>query len=101
MILDAVFPQAGFRTEAAALAARWGARYAPIWCVCSDETLWRARLADRIAYVPGWEPVGWAEVERLHPLFLSWPPAAALCLDAVHPVATNLAIALNYVKHDR
>lgn len=57
-----------------------------------------ARLTERVVYVPGWEPVGWTEVERLRPRYIAWPPGTALCLDAVAPAATNLAAALDYVK---
>jgi len=97
VILDAVFPLPGFRQAARDIAARQGAALAVIECVCSDETLWRARLESRLGIVPGWPPAGWAEIERLRPIWQPWPPGETLVVDAVHPFETNLAAILAYV----
>lgn len=96
VIADAVFPRAGFRADAAGIAARYGAAFRPVQCVCTDERVWKGRLDGREQYVPGWEPVGWAEVERLRPEYEAWD-VPVLVLDAVQPVATNLARLLAYV----
>jgi predicted kinase len=98
VVLDAVFPLAEFRDEARAVAARHAARFHPIYCYCSDEAVWRARVAARVQYVPGWTPVGWEEVERLRGFYEPWDPAAALFVDALDPPAANLARVLAYLR---
>jgi len=98
VVLDAVFPLAGFRDEARAVAARLGARFRPVYCYCSDEAVWRARVEARVQYVPGWTPVGWDEVERLRAFYEPWDPAAALFVDALAPPDANLTRVLAYVQ---
>jgi predicted kinase len=91
VILDAVFPQEGFRQEATRLAERHGARMRPIYCFCSDEATWRQRLAHRNPNAtPHWSPVGWDEVERLRALFVPWPPGQALAIDCMADAANNV-----------
>jgi len=97
VILDAVFPRDGFRQQARDVATAQGARFAPVACDCSDDTIWRARLATRGPYVPGWPPVGWDEVERLRPLYQPWPSHTALRLDAVDPPDANFVRLLAYL----
>ena len=98
VVLDAVFPLAGFRDEAQAVAARHGARFRPVYCYCSDEAVWRERVEARIQYVPGWTPIGWEEVERLRGFYEPWDPAAALLVDALDPPEANLARVLTYLR---
>jgi predicted kinase len=99
VILDAVFPQAGFRQEAADIASRHGARWRPIDCFCSDELEWRQRLNRRQhAYVPHWSPVGWEEVERMRDLFVPWPPGEALMVDSMNGIDNNLHRALAWLN---
>jgi predicted kinase len=98
VVLDAVFPLAGFRDEAQAVAARHAARFRPVYCYCSDEAVWRARVEARVQYVPGWTPVGWDGVERLRAFYEPWDPAAALFVDALDPPADNLARVLAYLR---
>jgi predicted kinase len=95
--LDAVFPLPGFRDGARAIAVAQQARFRPVYCYCSDEAVWRARLQGRSRYVPGWEQVGWEDVERLRPLYEAWPSGAALAVDAVAPLAENVAAVLRYL----
>ncbi len=97
-ILDGVFPKAGFRGEAERTARRAGARFLPIHCFCSDETLWQARMQQRTRYVPDWTPVGWEEVLRLRAEFEPWQAGAALFLDAVQPAASNIERAIQWVS---
>lgn len=92
VILDGVFPLTGFREVAREIAARHDLPLSVIHCFCADADIWRARLAaGRVQYVPGWPPVGWAEVERLCPLYQPWAPDQALFVDAVQPLEDNLA----------
>jgi predicted kinase len=98
VILDAVFPQAGFRAQAREVAEKRGAPWKPIYCLCSDEALWRERMSSRVQYVPGWTPVGWEEVERLRGDFLPWCVDEALIVDSVQPMEANLARVLDYLR---
>jgi predicted kinase len=97
-VLDGVFPLPGFRADAQRVASLRQAGFRPIYCHCSDEGLWQARMQGRVQYVPDWSPVGWSEVLRLRAEFQPWPPGAALCLDAVDPLDRNLAQALAWVQ---
>jgi predicted kinase len=96
-ILDAVFPMNGFRLRARAMAQTYRAPFRPIFCTCSDEALWRARLEVREQFVPHWSPVGWEEVERIRPIFEPWEMTGALFLDAADDFGANLSKALQWL----
>ena len=53
-------------------------------------------MEHRTQYVPGWTPVGWADVERLRGEYEAWDDSA-LVLDAVQPVEHNFARLLAYL----
>lgn len=90
VVLDGVFPLPEFRERAAALAQRNAARFFPVYCTCSDDSLWQKRMDDRRVYVPGWTPVGWDDVLKLRETFTPWS-ASTLTLDAVEPTDANFA----------
>lgn len=98
VVLDAVFPLEGFRGITQEIARRHMVRYRVVWCVCSDEAVWKARLSDRIQYVPGWTPVGWQEVERLRESFVPWQAGTALIVDAAAPPVENVERTLDYLR---
>jgi predicted kinase len=100
VVLDAVFPLAEFRLVARDIARRRQARFRPIYCYCSDESVWRERVGGRRQVVPNWTPVGWAEVERLREIYQPWEPETTLFLDALNPVEENLAVALGRIQED-
>ena len=97
VILDGVFPMRGYRSEAEGFARAYGAQFRPIYCYCSDEDLWQARMHQRVQYVPDWTPVGWEEVLRLREMFEAWQPEQALFLDAVKPIDYNYAQAVSWI----
>ncbi len=97
VILDALFPMSGFRTEAQQIARRHNAHFEAIVCYCSDEALWRTRMQGRIKYVPGWTPVDWQEVERLRPLYEPWERQSTLFLDAVQTIETNIEQIMEHI----
>lgn len=92
VVLDAVFAFERLRSRAATLA---GAAFRAIECVCSDEAVHRSRLDGRVRGIPGWYELEWSEVERVR---ASWEPwtGERLVLDAVEPLAGNVARALSY-----
>ena len=99
VVLDGVFPLAGFRQEAAQIAHVHAAQFRPIYCYCSDEDEWKRRLKNRRhAHVPHWSPVGWDEVERFRDIFTTWPPDDTLYLDGMNKLDDNVQKAVAWVE---
>ncbi len=96
-ILEGVFPLPGFRAAAERLANRYDALFRPVFCHCSDTSLWKSRFDGRDWFVLNWTPVGWEEVERIRPTFEPWDRRKALYLDSVHPLEDNMLQALDWV----
>jgi len=84
------------RREWAELAERHGVGFAVIECICSDVDVHRGRVEGRRREIPGWYELDWERVARGRELYL---PLAEpkLVLDAVVPVAENLAAALAWL----
>lgn len=95
-ILDSVVGLERTRHEWRALAKTFGAEWAVIECICSDERLHQARVAARRYPIPGWPPLSWAQVEYVRAYFEPWQEER-LILDSVKPVAQNIQLALNYL----
>ncbi|WP_344855074.1 AAA family ATPase [Amycolatopsis ultiminotia] len=88
-------PAARARWESLARAA--GASFKVVVCTCSDRRLHRERLEGRVRAIPGWHERGnWADVERRLAQFPPWT-GEVLTVDAVRPMAENLAAVLDYV----
>ena len=64
--------------------------------MCADRDLHRGRLDGRIRGIPGWYEVSWDDVERARGQAEPWVEEH-LVLDAVRPLAENLAAACSYV----
>ncbi len=90
VILDAVFPLAGFRQRVREIAHRHEADLFVIHTFCSDETVYQERMSNRVEYHPGWQPKGWEEVLRLRAMYESWSPDNALFVDSMDAVDDNL-----------
>ncbi|MBR7834554.1 ATP-binding protein [Actinospica durhamensis] len=72
-ILDVAACEAEVRARHQAVAARLGARFVGIECVCSDETLHRSRVEGRDRGIPGWKPtVPWEHVLRMKGRWEPW-----------------------------
>jgi predicted kinase len=82
VILDATFPLDHFRLVASETAARHQARFCAIYCTCSDDAVWQARMENRVHYIPGWKPVGWDDVLRMRRYYQPWG-ANALTVDSL------------------
>ena len=98
LILDATFPLDPFRTVASEIAARHNARFCPLYCTCSDDAVWESRMDKRVQYVPGWRPVGWADVLRMRAYYQPWDDNATV-LDAIHTPQHNFGLALTAIYH--
>lgn len=90
VVVDAVFPMAGFRDIAEQLAQKYQAQFLPVWCICSDEVVWVSRFQERVQYVPGWTPVGLDKAREVQAYFEAWERPDILILDAVADIADNL-----------
>ena len=97
-VLDAVFPMEGFRTAARDLALRNNANFCPIYCYCSEESVWRERMKGRQQYVPNWTPVGWEAVERLQAMYEPWDPEATLFVDSLNDLEDNLVLVIDWIR---
>jgi predicted kinase len=97
VILDAVFPKAGFRKRAEEMARLHDGPFRPILCYCSDVETLKERLHNRDVYVPDWTPAGWEEVERIKSYFEAWHEGSAIHLDALLDFEHNLSRALEWI----
>jgi hypothetical protein len=79
------------------LAEKYNAEWVVIECICSDESLQRARLDQRQRGIPGWHELAWSEVERVKDYYLSWEEDR-LILDAVRPMEENLKAIFDYLQ---
>jgi predicted kinase len=96
-ILDFPAEDLATRTRWQPLARAAGAEFLVIVCACSDRELHRARLERRTRGIPGWHEGGnWANAERRLAEFPPWT-GEMLAIDAVQPLAQNLAAVLRYV----
>lgn len=98
VVLDAVFPMKEFRSAARNLAGRHGANFCPIYCYCSDRSVWRERMRGREQYVPHWTPVGWEAVERLQVVYEPWDPQTTLFVDSLKDLEDNLVLVMDWIR---
>jgi predicted kinase len=98
VILDSVAGPQAIRVKWQALAAQSGADWRVIECICSDEAAHRARLNQRVRGVPGWHELDWSDVEKVAAYYAPWQEQR-LVLDAIQPLAGNIAAALRYLGH--
>jgi predicted kinase len=85
------------RADWAQLAARYGAGFHVVECICSDLEVLRARIDGRTRGIPGWYELTWDSVERGR---ASYAPLAdpKLVIDAVAPFAENLEAVRRYLR---
>ena len=97
VILDSVASTVSIRAEWRALAQAYQAEWHVIECICSEEAAHRDRLGVRQRGIPGWHELDWSEVERVKAYYAPWDEER-LSLDAVKPLAENIAAALRYLR---
>jgi predicted kinase len=96
VILDSVVSAVAIRNRWRTLASEYSAQWRVIECICSDETLHRARLAERQRNIPHWLELEWSEVERVKSYYPAWDEDR-LVVDAVQPFEINLEAVLRYL----
>jgi predicted kinase len=97
VILDSVASTQNIRTKWYQLAKQYGAERRVIECICSDESLHRARLKDRRRNIPGWHELEWTDIEKVKQYYPAWEEER-LVLDMVHSVDENVARARSYCE---
>ncbi|HLO31381.1 MAG TPA: AAA family ATPase [Anaerolineales bacterium] len=97
VILDSVATSQTIRGTWCQMAERYGAGWRVIECICSDESLQRARLRNRKRNIPGWYELAWSEVERVKQYYVPWE-GEHLVLDMAHSFAENYLKAKIYCE---
>lgn len=97
VILDSVASTQSIRTKWYQLAKQYGAERRIIECICSDESLHRARLKDRRRNIPGWHELEWTDIQKVKQYYPAWEEER-LVLDMVNPVDENIARARSYCE---
>jgi predicted kinase len=95
VILDSVAGIAAVRKRWKDLAHQYHAEWRVIECLCSDETVHRARLLTRERNIPGWHELDWSEVERVKEYYVPWQEDH-LVFDMVRPFEDNLSRVMAY-----
>ena len=95
VILDSVATTQTIREIWQGLAQQYHADWLVIECVCSDESVHRARLSERQRGIPGWHELTWADVENVRRYFVPWEEER-LVLDMCNPFEVNLSTAKMY-----
>lgn len=90
VILDSVAATQTIRNTWKDLARQYNADWYVIECVCSDESIHRARLEKRERDIPGWYELEWLDVEKVKVYYAPWDETR-LVLDMVDPIAENIS----------
>lgn len=97
VILDSVASTQSIRDTWRQLAGQYNADYRVIECICSDESLHRARLNERQRHIPGWHELEWSEVERVKGYYVPWE-GGHLVLDMANSFTDNFLKAKIYCE---
>jgi len=102
VVLDSVATTETIREPWRRTAEHHAAPLRVIECVCSDERVHRSRLEQRRRDIPGWYELTWSGVEDVRARYEPWRAAIDgeqhLVLDAVTPLAANIAAALAFTR---
>ncbi|MET9231669.1 ATP-binding protein [Lentzea sp. NPDC003310] len=101
--IDVVLDTSGHTREDRAqwreLVERLGGVFVGVECVCSDETVHRARIEGRDRGIPGWYPtVSWEHVQRMRGLWEPWEEEHLVLDSAVETPESSLARVLDVVR---
>lgn len=99
LVVDSVFMGAD-RRIAEDLAARFRARYRPIYTFVSDETVWEQRVSQRAETYPDENMASWVSIQEQRKDFWPWPAGSALFIDGVNGLEDNLDRITAYILGD-
>ena len=97
VILDSVASTESIRSTWKQVAAKYGADWSVIECICSDESIHRERLQSRQRGIPGWHELDWADVGSVRSYFAPWNEPR-LVMDAIQSVDGNLKKILDWLE---
>jgi diadenosine tetraphosphate (Ap4A) HIT family hydrolase/predicted kinase len=89
-ILDSVATTEQIRMPWRALSAEYAMPMRIVETMCSDAAIHRARLSVRRRGIPGWPELTWEDAVQVAARYEPWPEEH-LVLDAIQPLADNLA----------
>jgi predicted kinase len=98
-VLDGMCGRESDRENWRRLAERYGARFLPIECVCSDTELHRHRIDARDENIPGWPDPGWEHVDEMRGRYETWS-TPRLVIDSANPLSDNQRAVLRYLSLD-
>jgi predicted kinase len=96
-ILDTVARSLESRMVWRETANEFGAEFRVIECVCTDPAIHRSRIEGRVRGIPGWYELTWSDVEQSRSRYEAWPEDH-LVVDALAPLADNVAMALRHAS---
>jgi len=100
VILDSVASTESIRSTWKQVAAKYGADWLVVECICSDESIHRERLKSRQRGIPGWHELEWADLDSVRSYFAPWNEPR-LVLDAIRPVDGNLKKILDWLENKK
>ncbi len=99
VVLDCV-ARGGIHDRWNALARQYDAGFKVIECTCSDLAVHESRVVGRTRDIPGWYELRWESVLKTRASYQPLP-CEKLVLDAVDPLAGNLARVRQYIGDRR
>jgi len=97
VILDSVASIQTIRNEWKQLTQKYQADWRLIECICSDESLHRARLLTRERNIPGWYELTWEDVEKVKQYYQPWYEDR-LVLDMIDSLDETLSRVKSYCE---
>lgn len=99
VIVEGIFPLAGFRSEARYIASEHEVAFQPVHCICSDEALWKQRWFRHQRRLPDGQPSPtWENIEQLRTVYEPWKDTNLLVVDAVNPLEDNIQFVTHQLK---
>jgi len=88
------------RTKTMDLAVKYDADCLIVECVCSDESIHRARMENRQRHIPGWHELDWDDVESVKSYFAPWDETR-LVVDTVALLDENVNTVLDWLRNPK
>lgn len=99
VIVDSVFMNTD-RHHAQQIAAKYGARFCPIYTHISDDQIWEQRVTARYELLNDQNVATWEDVQRQRGHFREWEPNTALFIDSLDGFDQNYDRIFNFILRD-
>ena len=100
VILDSVASTESIRSSWKQLTVKYDADCLIVECVCSDESIHRARMENRQRHIPGWHELDWDDVESVKSYFAPWDETR-LVVDTVALLDENVNTVLDWLRNPK